>query len=182
MVRQMRVVIRVDQKKPTKYYSSRQERMIADYLGWSVVSGSGARAFNPGDIISNSFLGECKTFTEKSDTIYCYNRVWDKICKEAKSVMKCPVLFIDNGTQDPNHTWCVIPKTFMESVHNSTIVEGTSSLRVSKTRVSFSDSVMQSEFKMYQKSVVGDAISVSFMLSGDIVVLIPLHTLKIVTE
>lgn len=74
--------------EPTKYYSSRQEHMVADYLGWSVVSGSGARSFNPGDIRSDDFLGECKTFTKESDDVYCYNSVWSKITEEATSVMK----------------------------------------------------------------------------------------------
>ena len=33
-----------------KYYSDRQEKMIADYLGWKQVVGSGSRPFTPGDV------------------------------------------------------------------------------------------------------------------------------------
>lgn len=35
----------------TKDYSSKQESMVAEYLGWKTVVGSGARDFHYGDII-----------------------------------------------------------------------------------------------------------------------------------
>ena len=34
------------EKKPTKFYSTKQEQAIADYLGWSAVPASGARSFD----------------------------------------------------------------------------------------------------------------------------------------
>ena len=40
----------------TKDFSSVQEHSIANSLGWKVVSGSGARNFHPGDIVSESGL------------------------------------------------------------------------------------------------------------------------------
>jgi hypothetical protein len=98
------------EKKPTKYYSSIQESRIADYLGWSAVSASGARPFNPGDIKSSSWLAECKTHTAETNTIVINKAVWKKISTEAKGCMKKPVLFVDNGTQEIEHTWVVVPK------------------------------------------------------------------------
>ena len=98
--------------KPTKFYSSKQEKMIADYLGWSVVAASGARMFNPGDVISDMYLCECKTHTEKKDHIVIKKQVWAKITEEATSVLKRPVLFVDNGTQTVENTWCVVPQRF----------------------------------------------------------------------
>lgn len=92
----------------TKDYSSKQEHMIADYLGWEVVSGSGARDFNPGDIRSPSWLGECKTHMVDSSKITIYNSHWLKIKDEAKSIFKYPALFVDNGTQTSENTWVVI--------------------------------------------------------------------------
>lgn len=93
---------------PTKYYSSRQESMIADYLGWKVVSGSGSRAFNPGDVIAENYLGECKTSEVESDRIIVIKSHLMKICDEAMSVHKIPVLFVDNGTQRSDSTFCVL--------------------------------------------------------------------------
>ena len=91
----------------TKKYSNKQERLIADYLGWEVVSGSGARDFNPGDIKSSQWLGECKTHVSIVDRITIKYSVWDKISTEAKSVFKFPALFIDNGSQNIDDTWVV---------------------------------------------------------------------------
>ena len=93
--------------KPTKYYSTIQENTIANFLGWKVVSGSGARDLSPGDIIGESFLGECKTHVKPTDTIVFFADVWKKICEEASSRFKYPALFVDNGTQSIEDTWVV---------------------------------------------------------------------------
>lgn len=89
----------------TKDFSKVQESRIADYLDWKVVSGSGARDFNPGDIESDEWLGECKTHVKPTSTIVFYRTVWDKISNEAESKFKYPALFVDCGTQKVNDTW-----------------------------------------------------------------------------
>lgn len=91
----------------TKDYSTKQEKIVAEYLGWKRVSASGARSFNPGDICSDCWLGECKTHIKSKDTIIFKKRDWDKISSEAHSVFKNPVLFSDNGTQDLRKTFCM---------------------------------------------------------------------------
>ena len=96
-------------EKPTKYYSSLQEKRIADYLGWSAVSASGARPFTPGDIKSSDWLAECKTHTSETDTITINKAVWEKIATEAKGSFRRPVLFVDNGTQQIKNTWAIFP-------------------------------------------------------------------------
>lgn len=93
--------------KPTKYYSTIQENTIANFLGWKVVAGSGARDLSPGDIIGESFLGECKTHTKTVDNIVFFADVWKKICEEAFSRFKYPALFVDDGTQRIENTWVV---------------------------------------------------------------------------
>lgn len=91
--------------KPTKFYSSIQESQIADYLGWKVVTGSGARDCYPGDIQSDKFLGECKTHMKVTDKIIFYMDHWKKISDEASSRFKFPVLFVDDGSQLIDNTW-----------------------------------------------------------------------------
>ena len=98
------------EKKPTKYYSSIQENRIADYLGWSAVSASGARPFTPGDIKSAKWLAECKTHTSETKRITIDKSVWKKIATEAKGCFRSPVLFVDNGTQELDNTWAIFPK------------------------------------------------------------------------
>lgn len=91
----------------TKDFSSKQENMIADYLGWSVVAGSGAAACFPGDIISDDWLGECKTHVERGQKIFFSKSVWRKICDEAAVKRRFPALFVDDGSQKSDRTWCL---------------------------------------------------------------------------
>lgn len=166
-------------KKPTKYYSSRQEHMVADYLGWDVVSGSGARDFNPGDIRSDDFLGECKTFTKESDTIYCYHKVWDKISKEAMAVFRKPILFVDNGTQNVVNTWCIVPKYFINMIPHFKLLDveiSESTFKLSTTRVSFS----HKHTKQYLCD--NDTSGIPFKLGNTDVVLLSLSVLKTIFE
>ena len=90
-----------------KDYSTKQEHMIADYLGWDVVSGSGARPCHPGDIISDDWLGECKTHEQRGKPIFFSQSVWEKIVEEATKTHRTPVLFTDDGSQKSENTWCI---------------------------------------------------------------------------
>lgn len=91
----------------TKTYSDKQEKCIANALGWTQVSGSGARPTRPGDVISTEFLGECKTHVSKVTKLEFKYDVWLKIKDEAASQFKHPILFVDDGTQKLSKTWCM---------------------------------------------------------------------------
>lgn len=167
--------------KTTKYYSSRQEHTIADYLEWSVVSGSGSRAFHPGDIVSDHYLGECKTHMGERDRICCFIDVWKKISDEATSCRKCPILFVDNGTQTVQHTWCVVP--YHTICHRSCVDVIESSkcdhlFRVSETRVSFSSEMADN----YVASLIlpdSDTVAaLRFTLGAESVVLLKLQDFR----
>lgn len=93
----------------TKDYSTKQEKMIASYLGWNVVPASGARDFHPGDIRSDRWLGECKTHQVSGNKIIFRKDVWKKICEEAQSQFKIPALFVDDGSQKIENTWVIFP-------------------------------------------------------------------------
>lgn len=92
----------------TKDFSTIQENMVADYLGWEVVTGSGARACFPGDVTSDIWLGECKTHIERGQKIFFGSSVWTKIQDEAMAKRRCPVLIVDDGSQKSEHTWCLL--------------------------------------------------------------------------
>ena len=52
--------------RPTRFYSSKQEKQVAKAVGGKKVANSGATAFNKGDVTTDSFLIEAKTcMTEK---------------------------------------------------------------------------------------------------------------------
>lgn len=115
----------------TKYFSNKQENMIARLLNWTVVKGSGARSLHPGDIQSDVWLGECKTHETPGHKIIFNQRVWKKIVDEAVSKYRFPALFVDDGSQTIMHTWVMysclpsIPVTVVNFPH------------VVKTNVSF---------------------------------------------
>lgn len=89
----------------TKDYSNKQESIISDFLDWQVVPGSGATACIPGDIRSDTWLGECKTHTSPGKKIQFYTDVWNKISDEATSKYKYPAYFVDDGSQSLSKTW-----------------------------------------------------------------------------
>lgn len=91
----------------TKDFSSKQEKMVASVLGWKVVAGSGAAACHPGDVISDMWLGECKTHLKPGQKICFKQDVWEKIKDEAYVKHRFPVLFTDDGTQNEKTTWCL---------------------------------------------------------------------------
>lgn len=59
--------------KPTRYYSTTQEKHVASLLGGRVQPNSGATPFFKGDVVARDFLVECKTTTT---------------CKESFSIKK----------------------------------------------------------------------------------------------
>lgn len=92
----------------TKRVSNLQESTVAAFLGWKRVKGSGARPLHPGDIISDRWLGECKTHTSPGHKLIFSFDVWDKLEAEAISQFKRPVLFVDDGSQKVAYTWAMV--------------------------------------------------------------------------
>ena len=91
-----------------KEASNKQEMLVANYLGFKQVSGSGARNFHPGDVVGDEWLCECKTHVTPGHQLVFSFSVWDKIEIEASSQFKHPVLITDDGSQDLNKTFCMI--------------------------------------------------------------------------
>lgn len=66
---------------PTRYYSSRQEKAVAEATGGKQTPNSGATMFKKGDVIAsgrNGFLIECKTRTKHTDSITIRKEWFDK--------------------------------------------------------------------------------------------------------
>ena len=120
----------------TKDYSSKQEKMVADLLGWKVVAGSGAAACFPGDVISDEWLGECKTHISKVSRISFKLDVWKKICDEAIAKHRYPVLIVDEGSQELANTWVMV-KISSLSRDFSKIEINPSIAQISKNTISF---------------------------------------------
>ena len=54
--------------KPTRFYSSRQEKTVAKNINGKVVPNSGAIRFGAGDVQTNNVLIECKTCTKPQNS------------------------------------------------------------------------------------------------------------------
>ena len=110
--------------------------MIASYLGWRQVIGSGSRPFTPGDVGAYSWLGECKTHDTEKPNIIFLKRHWLKICEEAAAKHRYPVIFTDNGTQRAENTWVITPMSvFDPSLVN--IIEGLKNTSTKGTSLTF---------------------------------------------
>lgn len=61
----------IESDKPTRYYSTIQEKSIADAVGGTRTKNSGATMFQPGDVILDNWILEAKTCTkpQKSFTL-----------------------------------------------------------------------------------------------------------------
>lgn len=122
-----------------KEASYRQEHMVADYMSWNVVSGSGSRPFTPGDITSDHFLVECKTHIKKQDKICFKLTHWTKICEEARSKNKLPLLVTDDGSQRYNHTWIMTPLKFVQNCTTVNVIDGWNNTSRSGNTIIFDD-------------------------------------------
>lgn len=161
----------------TKYFSSKQEHLVADYLGWNVVSGSGARQFRPGDIESERFLCECKTHTSPTDKIFFNKSVWDKIKNEATSKFKTPILITDNGTQKLSDTWCIVPESILFDVSLFEIDGSDIVKKQGHANLNFKNSELQTKF-MHIK----DTKYITFTWGTDKVALLHINALKAMLE
>lgn len=156
----------------TKTFSTKQEKMIADYLGWQTVAASGARDFCPGDVCSPEWLGECKTHVQPRDRILVDAKVWNKIRQEALSVFKQPVLFVDDGTQKADHTWCVFESRFV----SGRAMPQPLNLPV-RVNLVFRHSQLYSEYSYIQRSFDRPVV-VPFNMGGNSLGLMPLYSFR----
>lgn len=134
-----------------KVFSAKQEKMVADYMGWRVVTGSGSRPFAPGDIkdtSSGKFLVECKTHNEEQENVVFYKKHWAKISEEAQAIHRYPVLVVDNGTQKSHNTWVMIPKRMLSDESSTFRIFGLVNTAKSDSTVTFKNSIAKSLYKL----------------------------------
>ena len=89
--------------RPTRFYSSRQEKKIAKVVQGKQVANSGATAFSKGDVRNDLFLLEAKTHTEFKDSFSIKHSWIEKNREEAFQMGKrYSALVIDWGDGE-NH-------------------------------------------------------------------------------
>jgi len=91
-------------KKPTRYYSKKQENSIAAATGGTRTPNSGATFNSKGDVLTDQFLLEAKTKTTSSDTI-TIRKDWFQKNREEMAFMGKPysALVFNFGPGEENH-------------------------------------------------------------------------------
>lgn len=91
-------------KKPTRYYSKKQEDSVAEAIGGSRNLNSGATPFIKGDCVNDQWLIECKTKTKSSDSISVKKDWIEKNKQEALFMGKrYSAVAINFGPDEPNY-------------------------------------------------------------------------------
>ena len=98
--------------KPTRFFSSRQEKAVAKAIGGKQVANSGATAFSKGDVRTADWLIECKTCTTEKKSFSIKKEWMEKNREEAFAMNKdYNALAFDFG--DGNNYYIVDEKTFI---------------------------------------------------------------------
>lgn len=164
----------------TKYYSNKQERMIARSLCWYCVTGSGATACRPGDIYNDTWLGECKTHVTLQNQIKFYWDHWSKINLEATSKLRQPALFVDDGSQQYSSTYVLChPLAYMNK-----FMLGNASFRSGKTSLSIRVKDIESAYgvaktlRQSKPELSDKCIAFSVKFHGISMIVVPLEEFK----
>lgn len=89
---------------PTRYYSNKQEKQVAQQLNGKQTSNSGATLFQKGDVLTDKFLLEMKTKTKSSDSISVKKEWFDKNIQESMLMGKPYTAIVFNfGPNEENH-------------------------------------------------------------------------------
>ena len=89
-------------RKPTRFYSNKQEKQVAKSLGGKQVVNSGATPFYKGDVLLDDWLIECKTTTSTQKASFSIRKEWlEKNREEAFAMNKLySALAFDYGDGD----------------------------------------------------------------------------------
>ena len=107
-----------DNSKPTRYFSSKQEKRVAKDLNGNLSINSGATPFSKGDLSLDEFSIECKTKTKHSDTISIKKEWLEKINEESLFMGKPYWALCFNFGPDEDNYFILDEITFKELVDN----------------------------------------------------------------
>ena len=108
-------------KRPTRFYSNRQEKQIAKAVGGRKTANSGATAFNKGDVTTDLFLIEAKTCTEYKKSFSIKKEWLEKNKEEAFAVGKYYSALAFNFGPDEANYYIIDEKLFR---HLNELLEG----------------------------------------------------------
>lgn len=108
--------IKDEEKHPTRYFSSRQEKSVEKDLGGERTKNSGATTFDKGDVKTDKFLIECKTKTTPSQSISIKKEWIEKNNKEALFMGKPYTAIAFNFGPDQDNYYIIDKFLFQELI------------------------------------------------------------------
>lgn len=100
--------------KPTRFYSSRQEKKVAKAVGGRKTANSGATAFSKGDVTTDDMLIECKTCVDNKKS-FSIKKAWlEKNKEEAFEMGKSYSALAFNYGPDSANYYVIDEKLFKE--------------------------------------------------------------------
>ena len=102
--------------KPTRFYSSRQEKKVAKAVGGKQTPNSGATSFIKSDILTDLFAIECKTVTTEKKSISIKKDWLEKNKEEAFEMGKSYSALAFNFGPDTENYYIVDEKLFKELI------------------------------------------------------------------
>lgn len=92
-------------RKPTRYYSNKQEKKVAKAIGGKQVVNSGATTFYKGDVVTDNWLIECKTTTATCKASFSIKKEWIEKNKEEAFAMRksYSAIAFSFGENEPNY-------------------------------------------------------------------------------
>lgn len=100
------------ESKPTRYYSTKQEKQVAKTLGGTRTKNSGATMFQKGDLTTDDWLIECKTKMSSSESMSIKKEWLEKNLKESLFMGKKYNALAFNFGPDESNYYIIDEQTF----------------------------------------------------------------------
>lgn len=101
------------EKKPTRYYSNRQEKAVAKAIGGRQTSNSGATAYDKGDVTDQDWLIECKTCMKDQKSFTLQKEWFDKNLEESIYMKKNHTAVVVNFGPNSKNYYILDESTFL---------------------------------------------------------------------
>ena len=108
---------REGEKKPTRYYSKKQEDQVAKSLGGKTTKNSGATLFQKGDLTLDKWLIEAKTKTSHSESMSIKKEWLSKNLSESLFMGKKYNALVFNFGPDEDNYYIIDEHLFKELVY-----------------------------------------------------------------
>lgn len=103
-----------DTKKPTRYYSNKQEKSVAKAIGGSQTSNSGATPFQKGDVLDDKWLIECKTCMKDQKSFTMHEEWFAKNLRESLFMKKDFTAVVFSFGPNKKNYYCIDETTFLD--------------------------------------------------------------------